>query len=157
VNVGGSHRRGVEAEARWQATPALMLEATIALTEARLKRFVNAGTGESYRNVRSRLTPRVVATQAVVWQLGGGVSLESEARQVSASPLTNTGDARAMLPAYALVDGGLSWRRGASSVAVRLNNVLDRLAFGGGYASEGTNYVFPFATRHLMLTLRRRF
>jgi len=89
--------------------------------------------------------------------MGRGISLESEARQVSASPLTNTGDRRATLSAYVLLDGGLSWVRGAASLSVRLHNVLDRLAFGGGYASEGTNYVFPFATRHLMVTVRRRF
>ena len=46
---------------------------------------------------------------------------------------------------------------GASSVDVRYNNVLDRLAFGSGYASGGTNYVFPYATRHVMVSVRRAF
>jgi outer membrane receptor protein involved in Fe transport len=98
-----------------------------------------------------------VATQAVTWRLPRGFAFESEARELSASPLTNDGDARAMLPAYVLADAGLSWGRGASSVGLRVNNVFDRLAFGGGYASGGTNYVFPFATRHVMLSVRRAF
>jgi iron complex outermembrane receptor protein len=157
VNVGGSHRRGVEAEVRWQASPAVTVDATLALTDARIRRFTNAESGTTYRNVRSRLTPRAVATQAVAWRLRRGFTLEAEAREVSSSPLTNTGDARALLPGYALADAGLSWTRGGSSVDVRVNNVLDRLAFGGGYASDGTNYVFPFAGRHAMVTVRRHF
>ena len=56
-----------------------------------------------------------------------------------------------------LADAGLTWSRGASAVTVRVNNVLDRLAFGGGYAGDGTNYVFPFATRHVMVNVRRAF
>jgi iron complex outermembrane receptor protein len=157
VNVGGSHRRGLEAEVRWEATPSLALDATLALTDARIRRFVDAASGEEHRNVRSRLTPSTVATQALVWRLRHGFTFEGEAREVSKSPLTNTGDAAAMLPAYVLADAGLSWSGGATSVSARVNNVLDRLAYGGGYASGGTNYVFPFATRHLMLSIRRAF
>ncbi|MBI2409126.1 MAG: TonB-dependent receptor [Gemmatimonadetes bacterium] len=157
VNVGGSHRRGLEAEARWQASSTLMLDATIAVNDARINRYVDAESGDVHRNVRSRLSPRVVATQAVTWRLPRGFSLESEARQVSAAPLTNTGDASATLPSYVLADAGLTWARGGSSVGLRVNNVFDRLAFGGGYASGGTNYVFPFATRHVMVSVRRAF
>ena len=40
---------------------------------------------------------------------------------------------------------------------MRVNNVLDRLAYGSGYASAGVNYVFPFAARHLMIDVRRGF
>ncbi len=157
VNVGGSHRRGVEAEVRWQASPALSLDATLALTEARIRGFVDATTGVKHRNVRSRLTPRAVATQAVTWRLPWGVALEGEAREVSSSPLTNTGAPAAVLPGYVLADAGVTWSHGASTVALRVNNLFDRLAFGGGYASGGTNYVFPFATRHVMVNLRRAF
>jgi iron complex outermembrane receptor protein len=157
VNVGGSHRRGVEAELRWQPAAALAVDATFAFTDARIRRFTDASTGETHRNVRSRLTPRAVATQAVSWRVARGLTLEGEARQVSASPLTNTGNAQAQLPGYLLADAGFSWSRGRSSLVVRVNNLFDRLAFGGGYASDGTNYVFPFATRHLMVTLRRTF
>ncbi|MBW7934574.1 MAG: TonB-dependent receptor [Gemmatimonadaceae bacterium] len=157
VNVGGSHRRGVEAELRWRASSVLLVDATLAITDARIRAFTDAASGETYRNVRSRLTPKTVATQAVVWRLPHGLSLEGEAREVSASPLTNTGEARAVLPAYVLVDGGVSWSRGATSIVARVNNLFDRLAYGGGYASEGTNYVFPFATRHVLVTVRRTF
>jgi len=107
--------------------------------------------------VRSRLTPSAVATQAVRWRLPRGFALQADARELSASPLTNTGDAAARLPGYALANAGLSWARGANAVTLQVNNVLDRLAFGGGYASGGTNYVFPFATRHLMVDVRRAF
>ncbi len=157
VNVGGSHRRGLEAEVRWDASSAFALDATLALTDARIRRFVDASTGESHRNVRSRLTPAAVATQAMTWRLRHGFTVEGEAREVSSSALTNTGDRRAELPAYVLADAGLSWARGASGVSVRVNNLFDRLAFGGGYASDGTNYVFPFATRHVMISVRRAF
>ncbi len=156
VNVGGSHRRGLEAEARWSSAT-VALDATIALTDARIRRFVDAASGVVHRNVRSRLTPGTVATQAVTWRMAHGLALEGQAREVSSSPLTNTGDAKAVLPAYALADVGIGWSGGASSVTVRVNNVFDRVAFGGGYASDGTNYVFPFATRHVMFSLRRTF
>ncbi|MBI5600958.1 MAG: TonB-dependent receptor [Gemmatimonadetes bacterium] len=157
VNVGGSHRRGLEAEVRWEASPRLSLDATLALTDARIRRFTDQSSGVEHRNVRSRMTPRVVATQALTWRLPWGLTLEGEAREVASSPLTNTGDATAVLPGYALADAGLAWARGASTVTVRVNNVLDRLAYGGGYAGGGTNYVFPFATRHLMVSVRRAF
>ncbi len=157
VNVGGSHRRGVEAEVRWEASPRLFLDATLALTDARIRGFTDAATGIEHRNVRSRMTPRAVATQAATWRLPWGLALEGEAREVSSSRLTNTGEAAAVLPGYMLADAGLTWSRGASAVTVRVNNVLDRLAFGGGYAGDGTNYVFPFATRHVMVNVRRAF
>ena len=157
VNVGASHRRGFEGELRWQATSALALDATLALTDARIKQFTDAQSGVTYRDVRSRLTPASVATQAVNWRVGHGFSLLGEAREVSASPLTNTGNRAARLPGYALADAALSWARGGTQVTVRLNNVFDQLAFGGGYASGGTNYVFPFATRHVMLDFRQAF
>jgi iron complex outermembrane receptor protein len=157
VNVGGSHRRGVEAEVQWQATPRLSLDATLAVTDARIRRFTDASTGIDHRNVRARMAPRTVATQALAWRLPWGLTFEGEAREVSSSPLTNTGDADAVLPGYVLADAGLTWSRGASAVTARVNNVLDRLAFGGGYAGGGTNYLFPFATRHLMVNVRRAF
>jgi iron complex outermembrane receptor protein len=157
VNVGASHRRGFEGELRWQAAPGVSLDATLALTDARINRFVDASTGMVYRDVRARLTPRAVATQAVGWQLPHGFALQAEARELSDSPLTNTGNRAAVLPGYLLADAALSWARGASAVTVRVNNVLDRMAFGGGYASGGVNYVFPFATRHVMVDLRRAF
>jgi iron complex outermembrane receptor protein len=157
VNVGASHRRGLEGELRWQATPDLSVDATLALTDARINRYTDAATGITYRNVASRLTPRTVATQAVGWRLPRGFSLSGEARELSASPLANTGDRAAELPAYVLADAALTWSQGASAVTLRLNNVFNRLAFGGGYASDGTNYVFPFATRHVMFAVRRTF
>jgi len=158
VNMGASHRRGFEGELRWQVVPtSLSLDATLALTDARIHRYTDAASGVTYHNVRARLTPAAVATQAVGWRLGHGVSLQAEARELSASPLTNTGDRAAELPAYVLADAGVTWTRGASTVTLRVNNVLDRLAYGGGYASGGTNYVFPFATRHLMVDVRRTF
>lgn len=157
VNVGASHRRGVEGELRWQAADAVSLDASIALIDARLHRYLDAASGRTYRNVRSRLTPRAVATQALAWRLPRGLSLQAEARELSESPLTNTGDRRAALPGFVLADVGLTWTHGATAISVRVNNVLDRLAYGGGYAIDGTNYVFPFATRHLMLDLRRAF
>ncbi len=157
VNVGASHRRGFEGELRWQAARGVSLDATLALTDARINRFVDASTSTTYRDVRSRLTPRAVATQAVEWKLPQGFALQAEARELSESPLTNTGNRAAVLPGYVLADAALSWAHGASAVTVRVNNVLDRIAFGGGYASGGANYVFPFATRHVMVDLRRTF
>jgi iron complex outermembrane receptor protein len=157
VNVGASHRRGLEAEVRWQPVTALSLDATLALTDARIHRFTDAQTGLTYHNVRSRLTPSSVATQAVAWRVAGGFTLEAEAREVSRAMLTNTADVAAALPSYLMVDAAASWTHGMTSVTVRVNNVGDRLAFGGGYESEGTNYVFPFATRHVLVNLRRGF
>jgi iron complex outermembrane receptor protein len=157
VNVGASYRRGVEGEVRWAVTPRLALDATLALTEARIARFIDAAEGITYRNVRARMTPRVVATQSVSWQASRRLHVHLDAREMSASPLTNTGDRTAMLPGYVMADASATWAHGGSAVTVRVNNVLDRLAYGGGYASGGANYVFPFATRHVMIDLRRRF
>jgi len=157
VNVGASHRRGLEGEVRWTPSRRVTLDATLALTDARIHRFVDAASGTAYENVRARLTPRAVATQALEWQLSHGFALQADARELSASPLTNTGDRAAELPGYLLADAALSWTRHALAVTVRVNNVLDRLAYGGGYASGGANYVFPFATRHVMVDLRRTF
>ena len=157
VNVGASYRRGVEAELRWLATSRFSIDATLALTDARIRRFTDATTGLTYDHVRPRMTPRAVASQAADWRLPRGFALQVEARELSAAALTNTDDWQARLPAYALADAALSWAHGATAVSVRVNNVFDRLAYGGGYASEGTNYVFPFAMRHVMIDLRRTF
>ncbi len=157
VNVGASHRRGLESELRWQLSPRVSLDATLALTDARIRRFTDASSGVVYRNVRSRLTPAVVATEAVTWRIGRSLLLQGDARAMSSSPLTNTGGRDAVLPAYVMADAALTWTRGATQLTVRVNNLLDRLAYGGGYASDGVNYVFPFATRHLMLDVRRQF
>jgi outer membrane receptor protein involved in Fe transport len=62
-----------------------------------------------------------------------------------------------MLPGYLLADAALQWVHGSTELGARVNNVLNQLAYGGGYASGGVNHVFPFATRHVMLELRRRF
>jgi iron complex outermembrane receptor protein len=157
VNVGSSHRRGVEGEVHWQATPRLVLDGTLAVTDARIDHFTDEVSQVTYRNVRSRLTPSLVTTQRVLWQVGYGVSLLGDVRTVSESPLTNTGDRAAVVPAYTLADAAVSWEYRGTALTVRVNNVFDRLAYGGGYESGGTNYVFPFATRHLMVDLRRRF
>lgn len=157
VNVGASHRRGFEGEVRWEATPRLSLDATLALTDARIAQFTDASEGVTHRDVRARMTPRAVATQSLGWRLSRTLQLHVDARELSASPLTNTGDRTAMLPGYGMADASLTWARGGSAVTVRVNNVLDRLAYGGGYASGGANYVFPFATRHVMIDVRRLF
>lgn len=157
VNVGASHRRGIEGELRWQAAGRLSLDATLAVTDARINRYTDGSSGVVYRNVRSRLTPAVVATQAATWRVGRGFTLLAESRAVSASPLTNTGDRQAQLPGYLLADAAVSWGHGATQLTVRMNNVMDQLAYGSGYASDGVNYVFPFATRHLMIDMRRWF
>ncbi|HEY5490856.1 MAG TPA: TonB-dependent receptor [Gemmatimonadaceae bacterium] len=157
VNVGASHRRGIEGELKWQAAGRLSIDATLAVTDARINRYTDGSSGVVYRNVRSRLTPAVVATQAATWRVGRGFTLLAESRAVSASPLTNTGDRQAQLPGYLLADAAVSWGHGATQLTVRMNNVMDQLAYGSGYASDGVNYVFPFATRHLMIDMRRWF
>jgi len=154
VNVGASHRRGVEGDVQWQATPRLSLDATLAVTDARINRFTDASSGVAYRNVRSRLTAAAVTTQAATWRAGRGISLRAESREVSTSPLDNTGNRAAVLPGYLLVDAAVAWTHGASQVTLRVNNLLDQLAFGSGYASSGVNFVFPYASRHLMVDVR---
>ena len=157
VNVGASHRRGIESELQWRATARLSLDATLAVTDARIRRYTDGTSGIVYRNVRSRLSPAVVTTQAASMRAGRGFSLLAEAREVAASPLTNTGLRAAELPGYVLVDAAVSWGHGDSQLTLRVNNLFDQLAYGGGYASDGVNYVFPFATRHLMIDVRRWF
>lgn len=157
VNVGASHRRGIEGELKWQAAGRLSIDATLAVTDARINRYTDGSSGVVYRNVRSRLTPAVVATQVATWRVGRGFTLLAESRAVSASSPTNTGDRQAQLPGYLLADAAVSWGHGATQLTVRMNNVMDQLAYGSGYASDGVNYVFPFATRHLMIDMRRWF
>jgi len=157
VNVGASHRAASRPSCQWQATARLALVATVAITDARispLHRRVEAH-GVPQRAVTP--DPVAVATQSATWRAGRGVTLLADARAVSGSALTSTGNREAVLPAYLLADAAVSWARGASQVTVRVINMLDRLAYGSGYASGGVNYVFPFATRHLMIDVRRAF
>ena len=99
----------------------------------------------------------MVITQAATWRAGRGVTLLAESRAVSASPLDNTGNHAAVLPGYLLVDAAAAWAHGAAQVSLRVNNLLDQLAFGSGYARGGVNYVFPHASRHLMVDVRWAF
>ncbi|MEA3244811.1 MAG: hypothetical protein U9Q74_01515, partial [Gemmatimonadota bacterium] len=59
--------------------------------------------------------------------------------------------------AYSMLDASVAWEVGAGSVRVDVNNLLNAGAYAAGYTDGSMRYLFPIATRNLLVTVRRSF
>jgi iron complex outermembrane recepter protein len=154
TNVEGSWRRGVELELEGRPTERLEFGANATLMAARISRFTDASTGNSYRNVEPLLTPRVTMGQRVSLQLGRGLQLSGYGRYSSRSFLNNTGDPGLVLPPYFVGDLVARWRAGRADVTMHLNNATDTRRFGGGHVAFGEARYYVLPPRNLLVQLR---
>jgi iron complex outermembrane receptor protein len=154
-NVPSSFRRGVEADASWQATPRLLLEANVALSHDRIRDYTDS-TGDvpvTYHDVAPLLSPTVLTGQRLEVRLPHALSANLFGRYEGRSFLGNDNDARFVLPASYTMDAEASWHHQHETVTLRVNNVTDNHKFGSGYADGTDSYYYVLPPRSLFLTV----
>jgi len=155
-NVSRSMRRGVEGDLTWRVAPRLSVVATASMTDARIRDYRDDATGIDYHDVAALMTPRLVSGHGVRADLASWLSLDVDGRYTSRMMLTNTNDARFVVPASWYADVGATLRMGRHSVLVQLRNVLDRRVYTGGYPGPAANGEDPDAMEPYYYTLAPR-
>lgn len=148
-NVARSVRRGVEADVTWQALPRFSVVATASVTDARIADYTDDGTGQSFHDVTSLMTPKLVTGHGIRTTLTDWLSLDLDGRYTSRMMLTNTNDPRFVVPASWYADGALTFGVGRQSVLVAVRNLFDNRVYTGGYpgalaGSSDPNAVEPY-------------
>lgn len=132
-NVARSVRRGAEGDLTWRVAPRLTAVATASLTDARIREYRDDATGEVFHDATALLTPKFVSGQGIRSDLAPWLSLDLDGRYVSRMMLTNTNDARFVVPASWFADAGVTLRVARQSVLLAVRNVFDSEVFTGGY------------------------
>ena len=154
ANVGRSYRRGVELEAQVALTRALDFTSTMTLSRNRIDEYRDEGTGITYRDVEPILTPAFITNQQLTWRASRALTFTADSRYQGLSYLAPTGDERLTSPAFHVLDGGVRYRIGATTVALNGRNLLNRRAFpAGDVSSAGEPRYFIMAPRSLDLSV----
>lgn len=165
-NVARSVRRGMEGDLTWRAMPRLTVLATASLTDARIRDYRDDATGELFHDVTALLTPKFTSGHGIRSDLASWLSVDVDGRYSSRMMLTNTNDARLVVPASWHADAGITLRVARQSVLVQLRNVFDRRVYTGGYpgpAMDGADpsamepYYYTLAPRNLTVNARLAF
>jgi iron complex outermembrane recepter protein len=156
-NVNESYRRGVEVDAAFRATSALMATVNATVSRNRIDAYTDDATGTTYRDVEPLLTPRVIANAGLRYALGPGLGVSLDGRFVGRSYLANTSDARFTAPGRATVDGSADWAFLRYSLGVRVNNLTNTPFYTGGYTDGTTSYYYVLPSRNVFVTIRARF
>ena len=165
-NVARSLRRGMEADLSVQATRTVSLVATAALTDARIRDYRDEATDEVFHDVTALMTPTFVSSHGVHTDVTPWLSFDVDGRYTSRMMLTNTDDARFVVPASWYADAGLTLRVARQSVLIQLRNVFDRRVYTGGYPGQATGstdpaamepYYYVLAPRNLTVNARFAF
>ena len=154
TNVGSSWRRGLELD--FQARPHSTLTLGLAATgmQARIARFTDDETGVRYADVEPLLTPQVVAAGSAALRLSRTFAVSGSLRYGSPAHLDNTGNDALRIPSYMTTDLGASWERGATGIALHVNNATNARRFGSGHVSFGEARYYVLPPRNLFLTAR---
>ena len=162
-NVARSVRRGMEGDLTWRAMPRVTVLATASLTDARIQNYRDDATSAVFHNVTALLTPKFTSGHGIRSDLASWLSLDVDGRYSSRMMLTNTNDARFVVPASWYADTGITFRLARHSVLVQLRNVFDQRVYTGGYpgpAIEGPDrsamepYYYTLAPRNLTVNAR---
>jgi iron complex outermembrane receptor protein len=142
-NAGRSHRRGLELDASFAASPRLRLSANAVLSRNAIDAWTQAydvydedgAWLESltlvHRDVAPLLTPEAIVNAAVEWKPAAQLSLFAQGRYVSEAQLDNTGRAGFRTPSFFNLDlqASLSLRgllaKGEPLLRVQAVNLLD--------------------------------
>jgi len=173
-NVDRSHRRGVELDAAWQATPLVRLRTVANLSSNRIKTWtqfydVYDGAGEYleskplvHRNVDPLLTPRAIISQSIDVTPMPRVAFGLTGRYVGKSYLDNTNNGDLVAPSFFMIDGNAGYDLTPQvRLSLQVNNLTNRRRiFPSGYsyvfinrtvegdAISGIPYYYPQATRN---------
>jgi iron complex outermembrane receptor protein len=152
-NAGRSHRRGLELDLSWAASPRWRFTANAALSRNRIEEWTQfydvydasgawlESVGVVHREVPPLLTPRAILNGTLEWKPASELSLLAAGRYVSAAQLDNTGDPDFRTPAFFDLDlqASLSLRRlvakGEPRVRLQATNLLsDERIWPSGYS-----------------------
>ena len=163
TNIDPTQRKGVEAEARWQATQSLSVSAVVQQLTARFRDGVNAGKEMVLVAPRS-------ATLRASWRIDDQQTLDAGVQFLAASRYggDESNGCAVRVPSSTLLDARYAWSDRDWTVAVSGANLADRRGFDYGYAYtlDGSNpcgasgverSVYPYAGRSLKLAITRRF
>lgn len=152
-NVGQTSRTGVEVEGGWNPSAKLALTGNAMFMRARIKDFTDDALGVTYRDVQPLLTPEVIANAQVSWLPVSATELSLMARYVGESNLANDGSVTLVTPAYTMVDVAASLRIRSQMVRLQVQNLMNEVAYSGGYTDGTVRYLFPVATRTFMASV----
>jgi iron complex outermembrane receptor protein len=158
-NVDRSHRRGLELDVTWQATPKLRFNHSANLSRNRIRDWTQfydvfdasgsrlGSVSRAYRDVDPLLTPPLVANLGADWTPTSALTLGAAGRYVARVYLDNTKNAAFTTPDFFDLDASLllglgRWvKTGQPHLRVQVNNVLDN------HRMYPSGYSYLFATR----------
>jgi len=167
TNLPPSRRRGLELEAKTQATKDLSLNAAYTYTVARFRsgEFVGGGFALSNNVIAGKtvpLVPRHKLNLGASWLIQPQTRLTAAVNYVGRQYMENdeANDLGAMIPAYTVTDLKLSHEIGDFRLALAVNNLFDRKYYNYGVKSAftaGRYNAYPLPERNAMLTMEYRF
>jgi iron complex outermembrane receptor protein len=148
VQTGEVRVRGLEMQGRWQVSDELSLDGGYALMEGRITRSNNGDQGGLIGDL-----PRHSVNLSANWKLTDmPLALRLSTNYVSSRALVNGSTIR--LPAYAVVDFGVSWDFDNVKLRFTLSNLFDRHY----YTASGNAFaVYPGEPRQFSLSISRSF
>jgi len=176
-NVDRSHRRGVELDAAWQASPKVRLRTVANFSSNRIKTWtqfydVYSEAGEYlesrplvHHDVDPLLTPRAIVSQSIDVTPSPRVAFGLTGRYVGKSYLDNTNNDDLVAPSFFIVDGNAGYDLTPQvRVSLQINNLTNRRrVFPSGYSYlfmnrsvegdviSGIPYYYPQATRNAVV------
>ena len=151
-NVPRSTRAGMELEGRWTPAPTWRVDGNLVWMRARIAEYVDETAGVTYRDVPPLLTPAVTANLQTTWSGRGGRFVTFGARHVGRSFLANDGNAALSIPAFTVLDGGITIPVGRQQLRLQGQNLLSATAYAAGYHDGLTRYLFPVAPATFLAT-----
>lgn len=156
-NVPKSYRRGVELDGTATLPSGDVVSGNLAVMRARIDQYRDEGVGKTFHDIEPILTPPVTANLRWERPLWRRLGMALAGRHVARMHLANDGNAALVTPACTMLDGSLSWETGPASVRLDVNNILNADAYAAGYTDGTSRFLFPIATRNVLVTVRRAF
>jgi iron complex outermembrane receptor protein len=156
ANVGRSYRRGIEVDALFSLTRSLDLGASLTASRNRIESYTDEGTGATYTDVEPILTPAFLASQKLTWRANPRMTFTADGRYQGRSYLAPFGDENLTSPAFFVLDGGLRYELGNSTLALYGRNLLNRHAYPSGDVSGGVPRYFILAPASIDVTVTVR-
>jgi len=151
-NVPRSTRAGMELEGSWTPAPTWRVDGNLVWMRARIAEYVDETAGVTYRDVPPLLTPAVTANLQTTWSGPSGRFVTLGARHVGRSFLANDGNAALSIPAFTVLDGGITIPVGRQQLRLQGQNLLSATAYAAGYHDGTTRYLFPVAPATFLAT-----
>lgn len=156
-NVPSSYRRGVELDGSAAMSTGDAISGNLSVMRARIAEYTDVSVGQVFHDIEPILTPLLTANLRWEHPFTGGFRTSVAGRHVAPMQLANGGAPGLVVPAYTMLDGSMSWGSGPTSVRLDINNILNAGAYASGYTDGTDRYLFPIATRNVLVTVRRTF